>query len=131
MLIKGLLDVGQAVKAAELGFDGIVVSNHGGRQMDAAPTALEVLPAMRAAVGDRTRLLLDSGVRNGLDIARALALGADFVLLGRAFVYAVAALGERGAGLAMHILLEDLKNNMMQLGCAGLDELAARHAGGP
>lgn len=131
VVVKGLLDVEQAVKAAELGFDGIVVSNHGGRQTDAAPTSLEVLPAIRAAVGGRSRLLLDSGVRSGLDIARALALGADFVLLGRAFVYGVAALGEDGADLVMHILLEDLKNNMTQLGCARVDELAGRLASGP
>jgi L-lactate dehydrogenase (cytochrome) len=103
-----------------------MVSNHGGRQFDAAPSALEVLPEIVEAVGDRAKILFDSGVRSGLDIARAIALGADFVLLGRAFMYGVAALGERGGDHVAELLMADLKNNMIQLGCARLDEIHSR-----
>ncbi len=126
VLVKGILDAGQAQKAAEIGLDGVVVSNHGGRQFDAAPAALDVLPAIRAAVDDDFRIVFDSGVRSGLDVARALALGADFVLLGRAFIYGVAALGRQGGDHVADILCDDLRNNMIQLGCRSLDELKHR-----
>lgn len=96
LLVKGVLDVAEAKTYLALGADGIIVSNHGGRQFDAAPTAVEVLPKMRAALGKEVPILADGGIRNGLDIARMLALGADFVLLGRPFVYAVAAIGKKG-----------------------------------
>ena len=126
LLVKGLLDAAQAEKAADIGLDGVVVSNHGGRQFDAAPAALDVLPAIKSAVGHKMKVVFDSGVRSGLDILRALALGADFVLLGRAFIYGVAALGKQGGDHVADILLDDMRNNMIQLGCRGLDELAER-----
>lgn len=126
VLVKGVLDVEQAQKAAAIGLDGVVVSNHGGRQFDAAPAALDVLPAIRAALGDDFKIVFDSGVRSGLDVARALALGADFVLLGRAFIYGVAALGRSGGDHVADILFDDLSNNMIQLGCRRLGELAQR-----
>ena len=126
IVLKGVLDAGQAERAVELGLEGIMVSNHGGRQFDGAPAAISVLPTIAAAVGDRAKILFDSGVQSGLDIARALALGADFVLLGRAFMYGVAALGKRGGDHAAAVLTADLKNNMMQLGCATVAELADR-----
>jgi L-lactate dehydrogenase (cytochrome) len=126
LVLKGVLDVEEARRAVALGFDGILVSNHGGRQFDGAPAAISALPAIAAAVGDKVNILFDSGVRNGLDIARALALGADFVLLGRAVIYGVAALGERGGDHVADILLADLKNNMAQLGCMRIDELKDR-----
>jgi L-lactate dehydrogenase (cytochrome) len=126
LVLKGVLDVEEARRAVALGFDGILVSNHGGRQFDGAPAAISALSAIAAAVGDKVKILFDSGVRNGLDIARALALGADFVLLGRAFIYGVAALGERGGDHVADILLADLKNNMAQLGCMRIDELKDR-----
>lgn len=128
LLVKGLLDVGQAEKAAAIGLDGVVVSNHGGRQFDAAPAALDVLPAIKAAVGGEMKIVFDSGVRSGLDVLRALALGADFVLLGRAFIYGIAALGGQGGDHVADILLDDLRNNMIQLGCRGFDELGERVA---
>ena len=126
LIIKGILDVSQAEQAVALGVDGIVVSNHGGRQFDGAPAALKVLPVIAQAVGKNCAILYDSGVRSGLDIARALALGADFVMLGRAFMFGVAALGERGGDHVAEILSADLKNNMIQVGCKSLQELSRR-----
>jgi L-lactate dehydrogenase (cytochrome) len=126
LVLKGVLDVAEAERAVSLGYDGIMVSNHGGRQFDGAPAAISVLPSIAASVGERVKVLFDSGVRGGLDIARALALGADFVLLGRAFMYGVGALGRRGGDHAAQILKADLVNNMTQLGCATLAELKER-----
>ena len=128
IVLKGVLGVAQAERAVALGCDGIMVSNHGGRQFDGAPPAISVLPAIARAVGDRAEILFDSGVQSGLDIARALALGADFVLLGRAFMFGVAALGKRGGEHTAEILIADLKNNMTQLGCSAVGELAGRVA---
>ena len=126
LVLKGILDPREAEQAVQHGVDGIMVSNHGGRQLDSAPAPIAVLPSIAQAVNGKATLLLDSGVRSGLDIAKALALGADFVLLGRAFMYAVAALGTRGADHAVHILTEDLKSNMSNLGCATLAQLSER-----
>jgi len=116
VVLKGILHPADAERAVEIGLDGVLVSNHGGRQFDGAPAAIEALPAIVRAVGKDTTILFDSGVRTGLDILRALALGADFVLLGRAFVYGVAALGRYGGHHVAEILLDDLRNNMVQLG---------------
>ena len=124
--LKGVINVEEAERAVSIGYDGIMVSNHGGRQFDGSPAAISVLPSIVSAVGDRTAILFDSGVRGGLDIARALALGADFVLLGRAFMYGVSALGDRGGDHVARILKDDLVNNMTQLGCRSLSELASR-----
>ncbi len=126
LVLKGIMTVAEAERAVEIGFDGIMVSNHGGRQFDGAPAAIDVLPAIAQAVGQRAEILFDSGVRGGLDIARALALGADFVLLGRAFMYGVAALGRRGGNHVAELLKADLVNNMVQLGCTTLAELRER-----
>lgn len=123
LLVKGVLDVGESVAYMEMGADGIVVSNHGGRQFDAAPSAAEVLPKIRAALGDGALILADGGIRNGLDIARMLALGANFVLMGRPFVYAVAGIGRSGGKHVMHILKEELKGGMAQMGCPDLASL--------
>ena len=100
LIVKGILTATDAIRCRELGVNAIVISNHGGRQLDAAPTSPQVLPDIRAAVGPDMPLIADGGIRSGLDIARLIACGADFVLLGRAFVYAVAAAGEAGAGYA-------------------------------
>lgn len=128
LVLKGILTSAEAKRAVEIGFDGIMVSNHGGRQFDGAPAAIDVLPAIAHAVGTRTKVLFDSGVRGGLDIARALALGADFVLLGRAFMYGVAALGRRGGDHVAQLLEADLINNMIQLGCATTAQLRERRS---
>ena len=125
LIVKGILSVEEAKAYTEMGADGIVVSNHGGRQFDAAPTTAEVLPAIRAALGPDALILADGGVRTGLDIARMVALGADFVLLGRPFVYAVAAIGERGGDHVMWVLKEELKTTMAQMGCREIAQLPA------
>ena len=127
VILKGILHPKDAEKAVSIGMDGIVVSNHGGRQFDGAPTSIEALPDIVRAVKGRTAILLDSGVRSGLDILRALSLGADFVLLGRAFVYGVAALGKYGGHHVVEILKDDLKNNMVQLGIESIEELKNKH----
>jgi len=129
LMVKGLMDPGQAMRAvADLGYDGVVVSNHGGRQFDGAPGSLDVLPGIAQALNGKGSVIFDSGVRTGLDVMRALALGADFVLLGRAFIYGVAALGERGGDHVVDILAEDLHSNMVNLGCERFEELAERIA---
>lgn len=116
VLLKGILHPEDAKDAVANGIDGIVVSNHGGRQFDGGPAALDALPEIVAAVGGKVPVLFDSGIRTGLDILRAIALGADFVLLGRPFMYGLAALGSRGAEHVFNIFIEDLTNNMKQLG---------------
>lgn len=126
LLVKGVLDPEEAAAALDLGADGIVVSNHGGRQLDAAPTAVEVLPAIRARLGDGATILADGGVRSGLDIARMIALGADAVLIGRPFLHAAAAIGPRGPGHLIAVLCDELATTMVQLGCARLTDLRGR-----
>lgn len=123
IVIKGLLDTEDARCAVEEGADGIVVSNHGGRQFDGVPASISVLPKIAEAVGGKTAILFDSGVRTGLDVLRALALGADFVLAGRPYLYGAAAHGEAGADHVSHILATDLANNMVQLGISSLADL--------
>jgi len=118
LLLKGILHGQDAARAIGMGVDGIVVSNHGGRQLDAAPHPLDQLPIIRAAVGESVPIVVDSGVQSGLDIVRALACGADFVMLGRAFMYAVAALGKAGGDHAAAVLLEEIRDVMAQLGVA-------------
>jgi L-lactate dehydrogenase (cytochrome) len=132
LIIKGIMDVEDAYACISAGADAIVVSNHGARQFDAVPAAIDVLPDIAAAVGGKIPVLFDSGVRTGLDILRALALGADFVLIGRPFIYGTCAHGEAGAALVATILKDDLVNNMIQTGAqqiAQLRELTLTRAG--
>ena len=124
LLLKGILHGQDAERAARAGVDGLVISNHGGRQLDAAPHPLHQLPHIRAVVGNKMPLIVDSGIRSGLDVAKAIASGADFVLIGRSFLYAVAALGKRGGEHAATVLTEELRDVMRQLGVASIDGLS-------
>jgi L-lactate dehydrogenase (cytochrome) len=123
LIVKGILDPVDARTCMQAGADGLVVSNHGGRQLDGCRSAPEALPLIRDAVGEDTPLLADGGVRNGLDIARMIAAGADFVLLGRPFMYAVAAMGEQGAAHVMDILKTEFLIAMRQIGCPDVSRL--------
>jgi L-lactate dehydrogenase (cytochrome) len=123
VVLKGILHPDDAKKAIEIGLDGIYVSNHGARQFNGAITAIEALPGIVDVVKGKIPILFDSGIRSGLDAMRALYLGADFVLAGRPFIYGVAALGKYGGDHVAHILIDDLKNNMVQLGVRNVEEL--------
>lgn len=129
VILKGILNTEDALKAVEIGVDGICVSNHGGRQFDGAPAAIEALPEIVKAVGDKTKIIFDSGITSGLDVIKALVLGADFVLLGKAFMYGCAALGSKGGDHVADILQEDITNNMKQLGVESIAELKALKVG--
>jgi len=129
-LVKGILNAEDALLAADCGVDGVVVSNHGGRNLDGAMASIDALPAVAQAVGDRLTILLDSGIRRGVDIAKAMALGADGVLLGRAPLWGATVAGQAGALHAMNILRTELDRVMGQLGCAGVAELGAHCVAG-
>jgi len=116
LVVKGILHPGDAVRCIEMGCDGLVVSNHGGRQVAFGPASIEALPAIAAAVEGRVPVLLDSGIRRGADIIRAKALGADFVLLGRAFGFAVGAGAADGAKRALDLMTMELTRALGQLG---------------
>jgi L-lactate dehydrogenase (cytochrome) len=124
LVVKGVLRPEDAKRMVDMGADCIWVSNHSGRQFEAGPAVIDQLPKVRAAVGPDVPLIYDSGVAWGLDIMRARALGADFVMVGRAFQYAVAAFGAKGIEHLVHILQADITANMSQLGAERLDELA-------
>jgi len=109
LVIKGILDPDDARTAAASGADGIVVSNHGGRQLDGAPSSARALPAIADAVGGRVSILADGGVRSGLDVVRMLALGADFVLMGRAWAYALGARGEAGVAHVLKLIEAEMR----------------------
>ncbi|MGH6616874.1 alpha-hydroxy-acid oxidizing protein, partial [Sphingomonas sp.] len=120
LIIKGLLDVEDAREAAALGADGIVVSNHGGRQLDGVPSTARALPAIAAAVGDRLTVLADGGIRSGLDVVRMLALGARGVLLGRAWAYALAGGGERGVAHILDLVAAEMRVAMALTGVTSI-----------
>ena len=127
LVIKGLLHPDDAREAVRLGADGLVVSNHGGRQLDAAPSPLEMLPAIRAAVGDEATLILDSGVRRGSDVVIARCLGANSAIFGRPTLYAVAVGGQPGAARALQIMRSEIDVVLAQIGCRAFEELDASY----
>lgn len=127
LILKGVMETEVAARAEAAGVDAIWVSNHAGRQFDGAPSSLEVLPEIRGATA--LPLIFDSGIEGGLDILRALALGADFVMLGRAWHYALGALGRDGPGHLQDILEKDMASNMAQIGANRFDDLAERLVG--
>ena len=123
LVIKGILHPADAARAVDIGADGIVVSNHGGRQLDRAEATLDVLPQIRDAVGDRVEVLLDSGVRRGADIAAALALGADACMIGRPYLYGLAAAGQAGVEHIITLLDQQFRRTLQLLGLTSVKEL--------
>lgn len=123
LLLKGVLNVADAERAVETGCDGIVLTNHGGRQLDACVSPVEVLPAIADAVAERLTIIVDSGFRRGADVVKAIALGAHAVMIGTATLYGLAAGGEPGALHALAILTREIDRVLGQLGCRSLAEL--------
>lgn len=125
MVIKGILDPQDARDAVSFGANGIVVSNHGGRQLDGVLSTARALPPIADAVKDSLKILVDSGVRSGLDIARMVAMGADAVLLGRAFVYALAAAGQAGVENVITLMTNELRVAMTLTGASSIDQITS------
>jgi L-lactate dehydrogenase (cytochrome) len=123
LLLKGIMSAEDARLAVDHGVDGIVVSNHGGRQLDGSPATIEVLPEIANAAGGRLEILLDGGIRRGTDVAKALALGARACLIGRPYLYGLASDGQRGAELAVSLLVKELERTLILLGRSSIDEL--------
>ncbi|MBX6381010.1 MAG: alpha-hydroxy-acid oxidizing protein [Thermoflavifilum aggregans] len=123
LVLKGLANPADVEKCIEIGLDGIIISNHGGRQLDAGPSSIKALQEIVPHYKGKIRIMMDSGIRSGPDIARALACGAEFVFLGRTFMYGVAALGKKGGEHTIGILKRQLQQIMEQLGCERVEDL--------
>ncbi len=123
LIVKGILSSEDAELAVEHGVDGVIVSNHGGRTLDSAAPSIDVLPEVVAAVGNRTTVLMDSGIRRGSDIVKALALGADGVMTGRATLYGTSVGGQTGAAKAISILASEFEKTMAYVGCRNISEV--------
>ena len=131
LVLKGVASEEDAEKAVELGLDGLIVSNHGGRQLDAGEASIKPLTRIAARLGDRIPVMMDGGIRSGPDLARALASGARFAFLGRAFMYGVAALGSRGGEHTIAILKTQLRQVLEQLGCERVEDLPSHRVRDP
>jgi (S)-mandelate dehydrogenase len=127
LVIKGLLHPEDATQAVKAGAQGIIISNHGGRQLDSAPSPLAMLPAIKAAVGDQATLMLDSGVRRGSDVVIAKCLGAQSCIFGRPTLYAVAALGQDGADQVLAMMRKEVNSVLAQIGCTQFENLDQRY----
>jgi 4-hydroxymandelate oxidase len=125
VLIKGLLRADDAVHAVETGAAGVIVSNHGGRQLDTAPAAIDALAAIAGAVGDRTELIVDGGIRRGADVLKAIALGARAVQIGRPIVWGLVVDGEQGVGDVLGLLQDEFDLAMALTGCRSIDEITS------
>ena len=125
--IKGILTPADALRAIEIGATGIIVSNHGGRQLDHAATPIDVLPSIVDAVSGRADVILDGGIRRGTDILKALALGAKACMAGRPYLYGLAAGGEAGVSRALEIFTSEIQRDMSLLGVAQLSNIGAEH----
>jgi L-lactate dehydrogenase (cytochrome) len=123
IVIKGVLTRNDARRSLDEGASGLVVSNHGGRQLDGVRASLRALPEILGAVEGRAEVLLDGGIRRGADIVKALCMGARAVLIGRAFAYGLAAAGEAGVTRAVQILREDMERTLRLLGCHSVEQL--------
>src|SRR3989338_1499837 len=131
-VVKGVLHPADAERLVSLGADGIIVSNHGGRHFDGAPASIDILPAIVAAVGSRATVMVDSGILGGLDIVRALALGAKATFAGRPFLYGLGALGEEGARHVVDMYFDELRTEFQHVGVRSVAEAATvtvRHRG--
>jgi len=124
-MVKGLVSAPDAARAVEVGVDAVVLSNHGGRQLDQVVVPLQMLPAVRDRVGDKIQVFVDSGIRRGSDVAVALALGADAVLVGRPYLYGLGAAGERGVAAAISMLGDELRRAMTLMGVTSVAQLRA------
>jgi L-lactate dehydrogenase (cytochrome) len=131
VVVKGVHTGDDARRAVDAGAQAVVVSNHGGRQLDGVPASLRALPEVIAAVGDRTEVLVDGGIRRGSDVVKALCLGARAVLVGRAYAWALAAAGEPGVSRAIEILRADIVRTLRLLGCPSTADLDASYLEGP
>jgi len=132
MVLKGILHPQDAAKAVAMGIEGVWVSNHGGRQIEALPPAIDVLPAVAAEVGSRATILMDSGIRSGLDVIRAVALGAHATFAGKAFLWGLGALGEAGPGHVIDLVIEEARAALGQIGAHTLAQarsVVVRHPG--
>jgi L-lactate dehydrogenase (cytochrome) len=125
LIVKGILDAEDARAACDAGVDALIVSNHGGRQLDGAPASITVLPEVVQAVAGRTEVLFDGGIRCGQDVLKALALGARACLIGKSFLYALAAGGETGVTQALQILRGELDVSMALAGCTDVQQVSA------
>jgi L-lactate dehydrogenase (cytochrome) len=123
IVIKGILDPEDALAAAGAGVDGIIVSNHGGRQLDGVPSSAQALPRIADAVGERLTVLADGGVRSGLDVVRMMALGAKGVLLGRSWIYALAARGEAGIDHVLQLFEAEMRVALSLTGCTSVRDI--------
>ncbi|HLS26253.1 MAG TPA: alpha-hydroxy acid oxidase [Beutenbergiaceae bacterium] len=126
-VVKGIQTLEDARKVADLGVDGIVLSNHGGRQLDRAPVPFHLLPEVAAEVGDQVEIILDTGIMSGADIVASIALGADFTLVGRAYLYGLMAGGRAGVDRMIEILRAEIERTMRLLGAASLADLGPEH----
>jgi len=132
LVVKGILHPADAERAVSLGIDGVLVSNHGGRQIEALPAPIDCVPAIVKAVGSKATVLFDSGVRSGTDVARALALGAHAALAGKAFLWSLGALGAEGPGHAIDLFIDELQSALGQIGAhspAEAKDVVIRHPG--
>jgi L-lactate dehydrogenase (cytochrome) len=123
VIVKGVLTADDGRKALDLGCDGVLVSNHGGRQLEGAPASIDVLPEIVAAVGGKMEILLDGGVRRGSDVLKALALGARAVLIGRPYVWGLALGGQDGVSHMLELLRAEMKRSLQLMGCASIHDL--------
>jgi L-lactate dehydrogenase (cytochrome) len=123
LVLKGVSSEFDVKQSIRLGIDGIIISNHGGRQLDAGPSSIKVLEKIAPKYGDKIEIMMDSGIRSGPDISRTLASGAKFTFLGRSFMYGVCALGKKGGDQTIHILKTELNQIMEQLCCEKISDL--------
>ena len=124
IILKGIFDEEDAKLALKIGADAIIVSNHGGRQLDGAPSSIRVLPKILEAVGDKIEVHMDGGIRSGQSVLKALAMGAKGTYIGRSFVYGLGAMGEKGVGTVLSIIQKELETTMALCGCRSIDDLS-------